>query len=66
MSLTSRTTNDATKKSICDGNSDIMPNNCRDCDFVENDSISKDDIQVAVDTMNINSETSSAGCLIDA
>ena len=33
MSLTAETTNGATKKFICDGNSDIMPNDCLDGDF---------------------------------
>ncbi|KAJ9674394.1 hypothetical protein PVL29_023757 [Vitis rotundifolia] len=65
VSLTAGTTNGATKKFICDGNSDIMANDCPDCDFVENDSVSKDDKETAADTMNINSETS-ASCLVDA
>ena len=65
VSLTAGTTNGATKKFICDGNSDIMANDCPGCDFVENDSVSKDDMETAADKMNINSETS-ASCLVDA
>ena len=33
MSLTAKTTNGATKKFICDGNFDIMPNDRPDGDF---------------------------------
>lgn len=65
LSLTSGTTNGATKNFICDGNSDIMPNDWSDCDFTENDYVSKDDMETAVDTMDISSDTSPASCLVD-
>ena len=65
-SLTAGTTKGATKKFICDGNSDIMPNDCSDCDFTANYFASKDDMETAADILNINSDTSSASCLVDA
>ena len=52
------TTNDANKKFICDGNSDIMLNDCPECDFHRE---WLDDMETTVDTMNVNSETCSTG-----
>ena len=45
MSLIAKTTNSATKKFICEGNSDIMPNDCPDGDFIENDFVSREDLE---------------------
>ena len=41
--MTIETTSGTTKKFICEGNSDIMPNDCLDDDFIENDFVSRED-----------------------